>query len=152
MARAPFNVLVFPYIDIGNKEFEYALLKRSDLGFWQEVSGGGENGETSLEAARRETYEETGIPMDSEFIQLDTVFPVPVTEFAVGNIWGNGVYVIPQYTFGVRTNSRQVKLSHEHTEYRWLRYEQAYNMVKFDGNKIALWELDRKLKGLGPRD
>ena len=152
LARAPFNVLIFPYINTGNNEFEYALLKRADMGFWQEISGGGEDGETPLEAARRETYEETGIPRDSEFIQLDTVFPVPVTEFAVGNLWGNNVYVIPQYTFGVRVNNRQIKLSHEHTEYKWLKYEQAYDMVKFDGNKIALWELDRKLRGLGPRD
>jgi len=152
MARAPFNVLIFPYIDICNNEFEYVLFKRADTGFWQEISGGGEDNETPLESARRETYEETGISVNSEFMQLDTVFPVPVTEFSVSYLWGDNIYVIPQYTFGVKVYDRQITLSNEHTEYRWLRYEQAYEIVEFDGNKIAIWELNRKLKGLGPRD
>src|SRR3990172_11058022 len=41
MTRAPFNALVYPCIKVGDNEFEYALLKRSDLGFWQGVAGGG---------------------------------------------------------------------------------------------------------------
>ena len=152
MARVPFNVLVFPYREVGNNDFEYALLKRSDLGFWHGVAGGGEDNGTPLETARRETYEETGIPMESSFLQLDTVNSIPVTEFVVGNLWGKNVYVIPQYTFGVLADNLQIVLSKEHTEYKWLKYEQAHDMLKYDGNKTALWELDRKLRGLGPRD
>lgn len=151
MARAPFNVLVFPYIKV-DANFEYALLKRSDYGFWHGVAGGGEDSETALETARRETYEEAGISMESSFLQLDTINSIPVIAFAVGDLWGKNVYVVPQYTFGVLANNRQITLSREHTEYKWLRYEQAYDMLKYDGNKTALWELDRKLKGLGPRD
>ena len=87
MARAPFNVLVFPYIRVGG-DFEYALLRRSDAGFWHGVAGGGEDSETPLEAAKRETYEETGIPLESSFLQLDTVNSIPVIAFAVGDLWG----------------------------------------------------------------
>ncbi len=152
MARAPFNVLVYPYRKSDSGQFEYALLKRSDNGWWLGVTGGGEDQETSLQAAVRETYEETGIAMDSEFIQLDTVIPVAVTVFTVGGLWGKDTYVIPQYSFGVSAGSGQIVLSHEHTEYRWLEYEQAYNLMEFDGNKTALWELDRRVRGLGPRD
>ena len=153
MARAPFNVHIFPYRKIGEGVFEYALLKRSDSGFefWQGVSGGGEDNETPLEAAKRETYEETSISMDSEFLTLDTVHPVPITAFAVTH-WGENIYVIPQYNLGVSANNQEIILSHEHTEYRWLKYEQAYDMVRFDDNKTALWELDRRIRGLGPRD
>ncbi len=150
MARAPFNALVFPYIKTDDNAFRYALLKRSDLGFWQGVTGGGEDNETPLETARRETWEETGISMDSAFLRLDTISHIPVTEFAVGDLWGKHVYVIPQYAFGVLVNNRQIVLSHEHTEYKWLTYEQAYDILKYD--KTALWELDRKVRGLGPRD
>ena len=152
MVRAPFNVLVYPYIEVGVNEFEYALLRRSDLGIWHGVAGGGEENETPLETARRETYEETGIPVESLFIQLDTVAPVPVTEFSDSHLWGEDVYVIPQYSFGVLVKNRQIVLSQEHTEYKWLKYQDAYNLLKFDDSKTALWELDRRLRGLGPRD
>ena len=151
MARAPFNVLVLPYRLVGDDEFEYALLKRADAGFWQGVTGGGEDDETPLETARRETFEETGLAPDSPLLQLDTVEPIPVTFFSVSPLWGEDVYVIPQYCFGVLARDKELVLSHEHIEYRWLRYEQADRLLKWDGNKTALWELDKRLRGRGPR-
>ena len=151
MARAPFQVLVYPYRRIENGQLEYALLKRSDQGFWQAIAGGGEDDETPFEAARRETNEESGIPPTAEFLQLDTVEPVPVIEFGNSHIWGDSVYVIPQYCFGVTAPHVQIVISREHTEYRWLSYEAAHPLLKYDGNKTALWELDKRLKGKGPR-
>ena len=151
MARAPFQVLIYPYRknDIG--QFEYALMKRADRGIWQTVAGGGEGQETPIQAARRETFEETGIPATSEFIQLDTVEPIPVTEFKDIHNWDDDIYVIPQYCFGVASQHFQIVISPEHSEYRWLSYKEAHKLIKFDGNKTALWELDKKLKGNGPR-
>lgn len=149
MARAPFQVLVFPYQI--TDELAYALLKRSDAGYWQAIAGGGEEGETILEAARRETYEEAGLPLDSAFMQLDTVEPIPVIEFRDSSRWGEDVYVIPQYCFGVLVTGRELVLSREHTEYRWLPYVEAQQLLKYDGNKTALWELNQRLKGHGPR-
>ena len=152
MARAPFNVLVYPYIRLGDNEVEYALLKRADIGVWLGVSGGGEDNETPLEAARRETCEEAGLPVESTFVQLDTVEPLPVTLFSDSYAWGNNIYVVPQYTFGVMVKNRQIVLSHEHTEYMWFKYQDAYGLLIYDDAKTALWELDRKARGLGPRD
>lgn len=151
MARAPFQVLVYPYHRVRAGGCEYALLKRADARYWQAVAGGGEDNESPLEAARREAYEEAGIPANSDFLQLDTVESVPVTEFRDSHLWGDTVYVIPQYCFGVSVKDNRLVLSHEHTEYRWLTYEEAYALVKYDGNKIALWELDKRLSGQGPR-
>ncbi|MGD9099862.1 MAG: NUDIX pyrophosphatase [Anaerolineae bacterium] len=151
MSRSPINVLVYPY-RIGDGEFEYALLKRSDAGYWQAVAGGAEGDETPLQAAQRETWEETDISPDSSFLQLDTVFSVPVTEFKDSYLWGEHIYVIPQYCFGVLAQDKQITLSREHTDYKWLKYEDARSLLKYDGCKTALWELDRRLRGLGPRD
>jgi len=151
MARAPFNVLVFPYRKADDDQFEYALVKRSDAGFWQGISGGGEDDESPLEAAKRETYQEAGIPPDSSFLQLDTVESVPATEFRDSYLWGEDVYVIPQYCFGVLVEDSELVLSREHTEYRWLKYEEADRLLKWGGNKTALWELDKRLRGRGPR-
>ncbi|NUQ36440.1 MAG: NUDIX pyrophosphatase [Caldilineales bacterium] len=151
MARAPFQVLVYPYRRKSNGQIEYALMKRSDEGYWQAIAGGGENDEKPLETAKRETYEESGILPTSEFMQLDTIEPVPVIEFRDSHLWGDTVYVIPQYCFGVTAQNIQIAISHEHTEYKWFTYEEAYQLMKFDGNKTALWELDKRLKGKGPR-
>jgi dATP pyrophosphohydrolase len=152
MPRAPFNVMVYPYIKVGENEFEYALLKRSDNGAWLGVSGGGEDKETILEAVKRETYEEAGISPESAFIQLDTIEPLPVTLFNPDHPWDKNIFIIPQYTFGVRVEGRRIILSDEHTEYGWFKYKDAYDLLLYDGAKTALWELDRKVRGLGPRD
>jgi dATP pyrophosphohydrolase len=151
MARAPFNVLVYPYLHVDEGLFEYALLRRADVGWWQGVTGGGEDEETPLEAARRETFEETGI-WSADFLRLDTLIYVRVTSFGVSHIWGDDVYVIPMYCFGVQAPDRRIVLSHEHNAVRWLPYADAHRLAHFDGNKTALWELDRRLRGLGPRD
>lgn len=151
MARAPFNVLVYPYRKTENGEIEYALLKRADQGFWQGVAGGGEDQEKPLEAAMRETFEETGIPSTSEFLQLDTLDSVPVTEYRDSYLWGEEVYVIPQYCFGVAAQDAQIIISSEHTQFKWLTYKKAHKLIKYDGNRTALWELEKRLKGRGPR-
>ncbi len=151
MARAPFQVLVYPYRKTKSGQIEYALLRRTDEGYWQAIAGGGEEQETPLEAAKRETYEESGIPPTSDFIQLDTIESVPVTEFRDSYLWGDDIYVIPQYCFGVTAQNMQIVISREHIDYKWLTYEEAHNLIKYDGNKTALWELDKRLKGRGPR-
>jgi len=114
MARAPFQVLVYPYRKRNENHREYALLRRADDGTWQGVAGGGEVGEK---------------PID----------------------WGEDVYVIPQYSFGVAADGVQITISHEHTEYGGFTYEEACSLIKYDGSRTALWELDRRLKGKGPR-
>lgn len=151
MTRAPFQVLIYPYRKTKDGRIEYALFRRAVEGFWQGVAGGGEDEEKPMGAAKRETYEETGISPDSEFIQLDTIEPVRVTEFRDNHVWGDHIYVIPQYCFGVTGDNLEITLSREHTAYKWLSYEEAYKLIKYDGNKTALWELDRRLKGRGPR-
>ena len=151
MARAPFQVLVYPYRKASNGEFEFALLKRADAGWWQAVAGGGEDRETPLEAARRETREEAGISSETQFIQLDTVESVRVTEFRDSHLWGERVYVIPQYCFGVLAQNGHIVLSREHTAYKWLTYREAYELLRYDGNRTALWELNQRLRGKGPR-
>ena len=61
MARAPFQVLVFPYRYTPEEEIEYAVFFRISPrygGVWQAIAGGGEDDETPLEAAKREAFEE----------------------------------------------------------------------------------------------
>jgi len=146
--RAPFQVLVFPFFK--NKQsgtILYAIFRRSDLNFWQGISGGGENDETLLEAARREIQEETDLQTsDADFTRLSSIATIPC-DYIKGQIWGE-VIMIPEFSFGLKTNSKKLSLSSEHSEYLWLEIDDAIEKLKYDSNKSALWELDRRLKNI----
>jgi len=146
MARAPFQVLVLPYqISQNQKSISYALFRRSDAGYWQGIAGGGEEGETALEAARREAAEEAGIGMADHFLPLDTKSSIPV-ENVCGFLWGNDVWTIPEYSFGVFTKGSALRLSNEHSECVWVPLNDALALLHWQSNKDALQELDRRLQ------
>ena len=73
MARAPLQVLVFPYRFAEGGALQFALFRRSDGAgdVWQAVSGGAEDDETPEAAARREMNEEAGIPRDADLTALE---------------------------------------------------------------------------------
>ena len=39
-----------------------------------------------------------------------------------------------------------MKLSHEHIKYEWTDYETAKKRLRYDSNKVALYELDTRIK------
>ena len=82
MSRSPFQVLVLPYRITPDNEVLYALFKRepSSGGYWQGIAGGGENSESPLETAERETLEEAGIDQKNEYIKLDSYAMIPVSK------------------------------------------------------------------------
>ena len=147
MSRAPFQVLVLPYRITPDNAVFYALFKRepSTGGYWQGIAGGGENGESPLEAAKRETYEEAGIDPSNEYMKLDSYAMVPVANVC-GFRWGDDVLVISEYCFGVKIEDEQLQLSYEHTEYKWLSYDSAMEILHWDSNKCALWELNFRVR------
>ena len=150
MARAPFQVLVFPF-KRSQGRIEYALFLRSDDECWQGIAGGGEDDETPLAAARREANEEAGLPVTATLIDLQTRSSVSVTCFRDSAQWGDDLYVIPEHYFGVEMPSVNIQISREHKAFRWVDYETAMELLRYDSNKTALWELNQRLLGLGPR-
>lgn len=141
--RAPFQVLVIPFRHRA-KGVEFAVLKRSDADCWQFVSGGGDEGETPIQAAGRETCEETGL--QGQVFPLDSIASIPKDCFAGAESWGDDVFVIPEHCFAVDAGDSTIILSGEHTECRWLGYKQAFSLLKWDSNRTALWELNERLK------
>ena len=65
--------------------------------------------------------------------------------FSAREEWGEDVYVIPEYSFCVDLGAGDLSLSHEHMETRWLRYEEANQLLTWDSNKAALWEVDQRI-------
>jgi hypothetical protein len=56
------------------------------------------------------------------------------------------VLVIPERCFGVAIQDTEIRLSREHTHYRWVSYEEALRRLHWDSNRNALWELDLRLR------
>ena len=147
MARAKYQVLILPYYINGDK-IEYCVFKRSDIHVWQFISGGGEDFDSSiLETARRECYEEAGLSKELLYVGLETKSSISTECFKTSReMWGQECLVIPEYTFAVKLENKELQISEEHTEYRWVTYEEAIELLRYDSNKVALWELDNKIK------
>jgi dATP pyrophosphohydrolase len=146
MTRAPFQVLVIPYRLLPDDAIAYAVFRcRRGEVFWQAIAGGGEDGETPLEAARREAWEEAGITPDHAFMPLDSMATIPIIHFP-DHQDREDLFVVPEHSFGVAVSDNRLRLSHEHSTYLWLPYEGAHDILRWDSNRNALWELDRRLK------
>ncbi|UQV24935.1 NUDIX hydrolase [Vibrio sp. J383] len=141
--RAPFQVLIFPYkLEIAEPLFLIAC--RTDNGEWQAISGGGEDQESLLDAAKRELCEETSLT-GIVWVQLDSICMLPRVFYSGHEKWSDHPYVIPEYSFSVQV-SGEPKLSSEHTEFRWCKASDASKLLKYDSNRIALWEICERLK------
>lgn len=141
--RAPFQVLVLPYQMTDNVP-RFLIALRSDNGVWQAISGGGEDSESLVEAAKRELAEETKL-VGSNWQQLDSMCMLPKVFYSGHENWAGHQYVIPEYSFSVQVTS-EPQLSNEHTEYRWCSYQEANKLLKYDSNRIALWETHERLR------
>lgn len=146
MARAKYQVLVIPYY-IENEMIHYCLFHRRDMDIWQFISGGEGEDDSILASAQRGAMEEASIDISHKYIKLDTISSIPATCFKrAKELWGKSCYVIPEYCFGVKLYTKEIKISAEHIEYEWYNYPTAINKLKYDSNKTALWELDNRIK------
>lgn len=140
MMRKAFQILAIPYRVI-DEEPVYCVFHRSDMDCWQFISGGGENNENSLEAAKREVFEECGVRVD-HWILLKSMSYLPVTVISEEHRrhWPHHLYVIPEYTFGFEC-IKEISLSREHVEAKWMSYNEAKKILQWDSNRTALYEL-----------
>lgn len=121
------------------------MLRRADYDLWQFVSGGGELGETTEAAARREGFEEAGIPPTLPYLRLDAMTMIPACWFDSWASWPADVWLVPEHAFAVEVGDRELVLSSEHREHEWLGYDDAVRRLRFDSNRNALWELRERL-------
>ena len=134
--RAPYQILAIPY-KIINGNMLCCVLHRADTDHWQFIAGGGEDKEIPIE--------EVGIEIRN-IIQLDTICSIPancISEKHRKN-WSEHTYVIPEYSFAFKCRN-EIILSKEHAEYKWVDYKEANELLTFDSNKTALYELKCRL-------
>jgi len=144
--REPYQILSIPYRIVDGTPL-FCIFRRRDSDYWQFIAGGGENGETPIEAAIRETREEIGVELKN-IKQLTCIAYVPAEVIAESKRqhWDKNTYVIPEYSFAFECDSEPL-LSNEHSEYKWLTYDEARKLLKWDSNKVAMYEIDSIIKG-----
>lgn len=138
--REPYQILSIPYRIVDGTPL-FCIFRRRDSDYWQFIAGGVENGETTIEAAKRETIEESGV--EPKIIkQLTCVAYVPAEVIAESRRqhWDKNTFVIPEYSFAFECDLEPT-LSNEHTEYKWLTYDEARKLLKWDSNKVAMYEI-----------
>lgn len=137
--RAPFQILAVPYRFIKG-ELCFCVFRRADFDVWQFIADGGENNEKPIQAALREIKEETGVTAE-KLTALQSIAFVPA-EVVAKNLrahWDKNIFVIPEYSFAFECNADPT-LSREHSEYKWLPYNDARKLLKWDSNKVAMHE------------
>ncbi|RVU97639.1 NUDIX pyrophosphatase [Coriobacteriales bacterium OH1046] len=134
MTRAPYQVPVFLRRCSGTRR-EYLLLLRSDMNVWQGIAGGGEDSESPMEAALRETREETGI-VPGSMLQLSSSTMLPAKCVLAVPPWPEEE--IPEYSFiGDVPTDTDVQLSAAHSDFRWCDYETSVSMLEWESMIIS---------------
>ena len=107
------------------------LLLHYPSGHWDFVKGKMEDGESPKETALREAKEETGIS--------DVKFVENFEEWIQYNFQFEGELVNKKVVFFLgQTNTKDVKISHEHVNYTWMDYPNAMEKTTFDNAKTVL--------------
>ncbi len=130
---------------VGGAGREYLLL-RYGAGHWGFPKGHVEAGESDEQAATREVAEETAIPPASQR------FVTGYRESTVYAFQRGRTRVDKEVCFFlVEALTKNVKISHEHTDYVWLPYDRAIAQLSFDGPRRVLQRAESHLAaGHGP--
>lgn len=124
------EVHVFRIID---KKLEFLLLKRAENenypNIWQMVSGSIRKNETAVRAAKREIREETGLIPKRFFVipQINSLYLPDKDEILLVPVFGCLV-----------SNNSEIKISKEHSEYKWVKVEKAKKMLPWPGQRKAV--------------
>ncbi len=144
--RQPFQVLVYPAKTVGSR-WEYLLLRRiaSRGGFWQGVTGGVEEDESLVEAARRELFEETSlVPSALEQIAYSYSFPM---QDEWRDIYAAGVEKIVEHVFvAIVDGQQEPTITWEHDKWQWCGYNQAMGLLTWAENIEAMKRCESFLK------
>jgi hypothetical protein len=71
--------------------------------------------------------------------------PVSVIRPDVRTHWPGWLRSIPYYLFAVAVSGGTIRISAEHTDFRWTRVEEARTLVRWENDRIALAALTAAL-------
>lgn len=116
-----------------NERMEFLLLRRAESeiypGVWQMVTGSMNQSEKAAETVLREIKEETG------FIP-EKLWVVPY----VNSFYSrrrNHICMVPVFAAQVSADT-DVRLSNEHSDYKWLERDQAIKLLAWQGQRVSV--------------
>jgi 8-oxo-dGTP pyrophosphatase MutT (NUDIX family) len=117
----------------------YLLLRHRSEEYWAFPKGKIEPGEDSFAAAVREVFEETNI---------DGLQPIPgFREVSQYHFCRNGRTIAKRVAYFLgETSEDDVSLSAEHSDFRWLSFDEALSILTYDEGRRILREADRRLR------
>lgn len=119
-----------------NKRRTYLLLQYPGK-YWDFPKGKLETNEKWIDAALRETKEETGL----DDIKIKSGFEHNYS-YTFSDFKGNKVQKTVVFFIGHSAGSQTVRLSHEHMDFLWLPYEQARMQIYFESVRLLLDEVE----------
>ena len=115
-----------------DKGLKFLILKRNEKKLyehlWQGVAGKIEKDEEAWQTAIRELKEETGLDPVKMFVADH------VSQFYEKH--GDRVNLVP--VFGIEVDSKNVILSDEHIEYKWVDFKEAFDTLVWNGQKKGI--------------
>jgi dATP pyrophosphohydrolase len=137
--KRPESVLVVVYTRMG----EVLLMRRTrPADFWQSVTGSLAWGESPMQAARRELFEETGLMAGNRLVDLGRSVRFPILPAWRGRYAHNARSNL-EHWFALPLSQRcLIRINRdEHSAYRWLAYPQAMRLVSSWTNRDAIQAL-----------
>ncbi|MCG7755267.1 MAG: dihydroneopterin triphosphate diphosphatase [Nitrosomonas sp.] len=140
MHKIPVSVLVV----IHTADLQVLLLERADHpGYWQSVTGSQDPGETLIQTAAREVFEETGLNV-ADYVLTDWQTE---NRYEIYEEWrwryGPDVRFNTEHVFGLRLPGIvPVRIAaREHLNFMWLPWQQAASKVFSSSNAEAILKL-----------
>jgi len=122
---------------------EYLLLKYG-WGHWGFVKGNIEKGESLEETFLRGAEEEAGLKKEN--LILIEGFREKISYFYRKE--GKTIFKLVIYLLA-ESNTKNVRLSFEHTDYVWLTFDKALEKITYEGDKNVLKKAHQFLKKIG---
>lgn len=111
-----------------DQEEKYLLIQHENGGHWSFPKGHVENDETEVETALREIKEETGIN-----VRLNTDLRLKTSYLVKEDVEKEVIYFI-----GLANDDKIQRQEIEVTDYQWLNYEEALELITYSSDKALL--------------
>lgn len=118
------------------KEILLLKVKTEQLSFWQPITGGIENGESSEIACIREIFEETGLEIELTKLLKIGYHTVVVDEDLT----------ILKTLFLVKTKQKDIHISDEHIDFMWTEVKNVPDILYWQSNQETFQKVLEKLR------